>query len=200
MKNQTFLKLCRLFLLMIVISINSCNTSESDKPISKKDATPEIGTPMVTASLNGTLDTLWVDSLQFAKLKYNKIVFSFLLGQNNNITLSGWNAKGLTQSTYDSTPAITLSQGKAAPGVNFGSGTYFGNVLIKDINKIQKALKDSLVAPFVLFAPSINKRGLITYKILFGQELQTHISTNTKKSFIVTDPGFDANPTPPHDY
>lgn len=198
MKNQSFLMIGRIFLLMIVISIISCNSAVSDKTTPTKDSTANNSTSNVTNSITGTLDTLWVDSLQFVNLKNNKIVFSFLVGKANNIILSGWNAKGLIcKNSYDSTPALTLSQGNVASGVNFGSGTYFGNVLLTDINKIQKSLKKEPLAPYVLFAPSISS-GHITYKILFGQELQS--INNTKKSFAVTDPGFDANPTPPHDY
>lgn len=182
---------------MIFISIISCNSDESvKKPPPPKSPTANSYDSNLINCLSGTLDTLWVDRDKFLSLTNDKIIFSFLIGKTNNLLLSGWDPKGWPfKHKYDSIPVLTLSQGKADRLMIIGSGTYLGNIVLKDIGKIQTKLKNAPSQLFVIFAPSITS-GNITYKILFGTELQSF----AKKSFAVIESDYDANPTPPHEY
>ena len=143
--------------------------------------------------ISGVLDTLWVDSSAFANLSGNKLVLQYYIGNDDTLTLHGWSSK-LTGG-FNTPPSIKLSKGRKSD-LKYGPGSYFGDLVLKDINKIQKALKDNK-SKYVLFAPKMD--GLhIKYDIF----VSTDNPAVSFKDFLFAPTPTDAiaNPSPPRNF
>ena len=139
------------------------------------------------------LDTLKVDRAAFDALPSGKLVFSFVFGANDTLTMHGWSLHGGSKN-YDSLPNIKLVK-KAASLVPYGNGTYFGNVILatSDVNSI-KHLLNSNNAQWVLFAPKLQGNNIVYTIFVAKNGPGTLIETKA----IAT--GIDANPSPPKNY
>ncbi len=156
MLKSFFLRNYTLFFFTVVIATVSCNEANTDK--NKLDGSTEISgakSEVTTALLtSGLLDTLWITRATFLALPNAKLVFSFVFGTNDTLTLHGWSIKGAGTKQFDSLPNIKLKKGR--PGaLPYGNGTYFGNVLLGtgDVNQIQTKLNTVPGATHVVFAP-----------------------------------------------
>jgi hypothetical protein len=184
-------------LLFTVLIIMACNEKKEDQKLSDNSAAetqPVVIQPAIKA-FSGKLDTLVVDSLSFSKLPNAKMVFSFVFGENDTLTLHGWHAKGLLGTSFDSLPDIKLIKGNPSH-IDYGPGIYFGNVILKDVNKIQRALKTHN-AQLVIFAPKMVDTNHIGYDIFLGKNDPT-LSKISILAIINID--LDANPSPPKTY
>ncbi len=197
MKKQLFLKVFSFILMLTVFVLASCNENAGGKNnTASATNTGEKNTAATTppvAFISGTLDTLWTDSLSFTKLKKAKAYFAFYAGTNDTFTLHGWEASGLIPGSYNTPPDIKLVKGRAST-ITFGTDTYFGNVLLKDVSDIQKKLKTNN-AKYVLFAPEKNG-AYISYKIFLTNDTPPALI----KTFAIINTGSEANPSPPKTY
>lgn len=189
-----------LFLVTLFISVACNNDSSTDKsPVAEpaktetENTTSAATTPPAVMALSGKLDTLWVDSLSFTKLDKNKAVFVFYAGNDDTLTLHGWKDKG-GSSQFNTDPDVRLLKGRPS-GLSYGPGTYFGNVNMKDVNKITHWLDTAKQAKYVVFAPQLSG-GHVSYKIYISNENPMALV----KIFTVVPTGEEANPSPPKNY
>ncbi len=195
MAKHFILKKYPLIFLFSILSGGCINTDKKLEPaITEEGKVMNIAiTAPAVASFGGYLDTLWTDSLSFSNLPEGKEVFVFTFRDKDTLTLHGWDAKGLFNTGFDSIPDIRLYKGRPS-NLNYGSGTYFGNVILNDAKKIKKILKKEN-AQYVLFAPK--KLGEhISYEILVGKENPIALI----KKMIVIPTNVTANPSPPKNY
>lgn len=203
MLKSIFLRNYTFFFFTIVIAIVSCNDGNTDK--NKLDDSTKISSAkpggVAAASLTGGfLDTLWVTRATFLALTNAKLVFSFVFGTNDTLTLHGWSIKGGGPTQFDPLPNIKLQKGR--PGVlPYGNGTYFGNVLLGtgDVNKIQVKLNAAPSAAYVVFAPQKYGNN-IGYKIYLCDYNPSGPAVLKVDALPPTDSGIEANPSPPKNY
>ena len=174
----------------VLLFITSCNGNEDTK---KNTAPPMATTPGQTASLSpGKLDTLYVERQAFDTLGNGaKLVFSFTFKAADTLTLHGWLVKG---PNFDSLPNLKLKNWHAST-YSYGTGTYFGNVVLRnqEIVKIKSSLNSN--SNYVLFAPFLLGNNIM-YKIFVSDKLY-----GPKDQILVISPtGADANPSPPKSY
>lgn len=199
MKKQLFFSWYNIVFVLTLLTGASCNDNSSEKN-SAENTDTSTSTNIVTtspqsaaASFTGTLDTLWTDSLSFTKMDKDKAVFAFYTGGSDTLTLHGWKAKGIFQTEYNGVPDIKLLKGRAGP-LSYGPGSYFGNVILKDVKDIKKLL-DKEHAKYILFAPQ-KIDGHIWYKIFLGNDDPTALL----KMFNLIATTYEANPSPPKTY
>jgi hypothetical protein len=194
--TRTIILKLRLFTSLAVISMLMilCSSRCSDD-------SPAAG----TIGLNKYLDTLWVDSLSFAKLDTTKrIVFEFKIGGTgilnlDTLTMDGWTAPNLITDPFNDNPNISLLKGRTDSSVIIGPGTYLGNQSLykKQLKTIQDMLSSNM-AHYVLFAPKI-ENGHVSYTIFLGFDDPT-----AKHLIPFTTPpvgtGQSSNPSPPKNY
>ena len=199
MKKQLFFSSFNIVFVLTLLITASCN-DDSAKKNSVENSEASTATNMVStapqpaaAAFNGTLDTLWTDSLSFTKMDKDKAVFAFYAGGGDTLTLHGWKAKGILQTEYNPVPDISLLKGKAGT-LSYGSGSYFGNVIVKDVKGINKLL-DKEHAKYVLFAPQ-KTDGHIWYKIFLSNDDPIALV----KMFNLIATSYEANPSPPKTY
>lgn len=204
MLKQLFLKKYPLLFFISVILMASCNNGESEKSntgevIHSHISTNAETTPLTPNFINGRLDTLWVDSTAFNKLK-GKVVFVFTVGGKDTLTLTGWDAKKAhnnKEDTFNLQYDIRLYKANVSPQT-YGPNTYFGNMLLKepDLSYIQNIVTSSK-SKYVLFAPE--KFGNhIQYNIIASNTISLKINDGITPNLTVT--GKTLNPSPPKTY
>jgi hypothetical protein len=183
-----------LLFLLVFFYLAACN-QESDKQkeqptVSSSDTIKnKAGEPEVM-TIAGKLDTLWVSMAQFDALPDKKVVFLFTFGERDTLTMHGWTLKRNGGDEYDDPPNIKLLKGKAGP-YSYGPGTYFGNLVLTDINKIKKQLGAG-GASYVLFAPEKDGQH-VRYKVFGSRE----DPTLADKILALIPTSGEANPSPP---
>ncbi len=196
MTKQSFLvKYYVLFLAALFIS-GGCN---NDKATVAEPATGVTGTtataptPPAAGLTGGILDTLWITAPEFKLLNTNKALFIFYFGTQDTVSLHGWKDKGGTN-PFNTAPDIRLLKGKADAVLTYGPGTYFCNLVLKNVNQLINKINTNQ-ATHVLFAPQ--KTGdHVYYKIFLSKE--PHMIT--PKIFALIPTGDEANPSPPKTY
>jgi hypothetical protein len=104
--------------------------------------------------------------------------------------MHGWIFKKDPHREFEKSADIRLFKGKAS-SYTYGPGTYFGDVVLKDVLAVQRVLRDS-AAHYVLFAPEKDGEH-IKYKIFVSRE--EPMSLSKIEAAIATT--FIANPSPP---
>jgi hypothetical protein len=193
MKKQILKSFC----CACILGMMACNTNETKTPSADSSSadTAKDTAAIVRRITTGVLDTLWVDSLAFAKLPAGKLVFQYYVESADALTLHGWSVK--TFGGFETPPNIKLTTGRPS-SLNYGPGSYFGDLVLKnaEINKIQKALKDNK-SQFVLFAPKMD--GVhIKYEIFVGKDDPGF--ANKDFLFAPKPTGLIANPSPPRSF
>jgi len=181
--------------------LSSCGGGSADKEVAKTDAdsaakvAPAQMAPVQAAGItSGYLDTLWTDSENFDTLKIRRLVFSFVFGQLDTLTLHGWLETQNPNKQFDTDPNVQLKKGGATQFM-YGPGTYFGNEVLaqSDLKHVQIILR-SEKALFVLFVPT--KIGNNIYYEIFVSK--TMPFAPDKK--FTTPTGSGTNPSPPKNY
>ncbi|MEO6404805.1 MAG: hypothetical protein ABIY51_14305, partial [Ferruginibacter sp.] len=92
---------------------------------------------------------------------------------------------------YNPTPDVILQKGHKDATLTYGPGKYFGNLVLNDVNKIQKLITDNGYS-YVIFAPQYYNNH-VSYKIFLSME--AHLLE--PKTMAIVPTGDDANPSPP---
>ena len=197
--NLSFILFTSLFAAGIISCQNKNVQSEPQTTFQEQKISNKALTGLV-----GILDTLWIDSLSFAKLPAGKIAFQYYIGGIDTLTLHGWEAKGITGSNFVDTPVIKLLKGRSSGTMKYGPSIYLGDLILKngEINEITKALKKNK-AQYVLFAPNVLGKH-IYYNILvaFDDPNALFSDSSVHKFLIAPVPviGVSANPSPPKNF
>jgi hypothetical protein len=181
------------FFLLGIFLIGACNDDNTKDGNTNSSPSTDEGPPRVVKAglTGGTLDALYTDSAAFNKLKH-KVVFSFVFRGDDILTLDGWEDKN----PFDPDPNIELYQGYAVTGVNYGLGTYFGDVVLgaDDVNQIKREIKNKY--KYVLFTPNTTDvPNHIRYKISYS-----NIKPEKVETLILPATELYANPSPPRAY
>ena len=182
--------------MALVLLLTSCNRNDSspakadELDIVKKMAMK--GENKEELKLSGSLDTLWIEASAFASLN-PKLTFRFYV-TSDAFTLHGW--IGNSNSYNNRPPDVRLSVGREST-VQFGSGSYFGNLVLnaQSLNKIQKLIRDTH-AVYLLFAPQdpAANGGQVVYNIFLTNE---DPKAPTFFSINLVPTGEFTNPSPP---
>ena len=197
--NLSFILFTSLFAAGIISCQNENVQSEPQTTFQEQKISNKALTGLV-----GILDTLWIDSLSFAKLPAGKIAFQYYIGGIDTLTLHGWKAKGFIGTDFDDDPIIKLLKGRSTGSVKYGPSTYFGDLILTngDINTIAKALKNNK-AQYVLFAPNVLRKH-IYYNIFVGfDDPHALFSDSSEHRFLIAPVpvvGVSANPSPPKNF
>ncbi|MEO7266351.1 MAG: hypothetical protein ABIW38_15650 [Ferruginibacter sp.] len=192
--NLSLLKNQALLIVIPGLLLSACNNGK-DKEVTATNSTSDssivMPTPPTTYGLStGMLDTLWITAAEFANLDKNKANFIFYFGTMDTITVHGWKDKG-GPTPFNATPDVKLIKGKKDATLSYGPGTYFGNLVLLDVNKLQKLIQDSAYN-FVIFAPK-KLSSHVYYKVYLSKEAHTL----DYKTMAIVPSGDDANPSPP---
>lgn len=197
MTKQSLLQNIPVLFLMAFFLLSGCNSGPDEKTATA--TTDTINTvaaspaPPAAAFISGTLDTLWITATDFQKLDKSKAVFIFYFGDNDTISVDGWKDKG-GGSPFNATPDVRMLKGKKDATLSYGAGTYFGNLVLKNVTALQKKIVDN-AATHVIFAPSkLNNH--VYYKVFLSKE--PHMMVPKTLALIPT--GDEANPSPPKVY
>ena len=190
------LKLVSVNCILLFAACNSNNTSRvnTDSPTATSNDSPRTALAAPLA-IEGTLDTLWVDSGTFSNLPKGKLVLQYLIEPSNAVTLKGWSVKGANG--FDPPPNIKLVHGRSS-GIKFGPGNYFGDLVLKgdEVKKIKKDITDNK-SKYVLFAPQMSGSH-IQYEIFITSD---NPGSLVKEFLVAPKPtGFIANPSPPRSF
>ena len=181
-----------LFFLSTIIFLASCN---DDKGKKEDDNSAIVEKGPHTASLTpGVLDVLWTDSTTFNTIPNgSKLVFSFVFKINDTLTLGGW----IDKKPFDDYPNIVLTKGYPVAGVEYGYGTYFGDVVLQqnDVNAIKHDIRGTY--KYILFNPEKYKTNSIQYKITYSNVEPIMMQAN---AHVMPPADIYANPSPPKDY
>ena len=79
-------------------------------------------------------------------------IFIFRIDNNDTETLNGWKEKKGNDS-FNILPDVRFIKGNTDAALTYGPGTYFGNIGLTNIDKIQKKIIDSS-AIHVIFIPA----------------------------------------------
>lgn len=199
--GNAFLSKKNFFLFAVTILVSAgCNNENTDKTEPAKPAvtdtvksSSEPAYKKAAFAFPGKLDTLYAVDTSFLKVPNGKTVFAFTFGADDTLTLHGWDAKGVFQNGFDSIPDIALIKGHPSK-LDYGPGTYFGNVILNDAKEIKKLLKKTKTK-YVLFAPEkIGEH--ISYNIFLSNDDPALIKT----FFAPIPTNISANPSPPKKY
>ena len=173
----------------------ACNPGTDSKttPEGNADSTNKTLTaPARLGITEGALDILVADSASFAAVTDNKLVFSFTFAKPDSLTIHGWSFHGIVSHRFDSLPNLKLHNTSIVEANNtYFTDTYFGNLILSDVDKIQRRLKD-LGGKFVLFVP-----------VKLGNNIKYEIRISTESPYQQLSPdkyattSFSANPSPP---
>lgn len=193
MRRQINLPGFSLILFTAFALIVSCSNGGDDKKAA--DESGAVGKDVHTSSLTpGVLDVLWTDSTAFNTIPNgSKLIFSFVFKMNDTLTLGGW----VEKKPYDDYPNIVLTKGKAVAGVEYGYGTYFGDVVLQqsDVNAIKQDIKGTY--KYILFTPEKYKTNSIQYKISYSNVEPSLMEASAQ---VMPPANIYANPSPPKDY
>ena len=195
-KRSVLINFYVLFLAILFISVGCNNDRGTEKTIPSESAavpTASVPPPVTAGLTGGILDTLWITAANFKLLNTNKALFIFYFGTNDTVTVHGWKDKGGVD-PFSTSPDIRLLKGYADAVLTYGPGTYFGNLVLKNINQLIKKIDDNQ-ASYVLFAPQ-KTNNHVSYKIFLSKE--PHMITPKTMALIPT--GDEANPSPPKTY
>jgi len=199
MKEQFILQKNYVLFFMVLFATFGCNNGVDKNSTSGTLATCSINAAEVSDSVTesrtfgGKLDTLWIAAADFKKLDKDKAIFIFHFNNGDVITLDGWKEKGGTDS-FNIPPDVQFSKGNKDTTLKYGPGTYFGNIGLSKIKKIQKMITDSS-ATHVIFAPA--KLGEhVYYKIYLSKEPHMVL----RKTFALIPTEESTNPSPPKQY
>lgn len=199
MTTHYFLKNISTLFFIIIFLLAGCNSGVEKNTSTSTTNTDTIITPAAAATppaaalLSGKLDTLWTTATEFKNLNKSKAFFIFNFGNDDTITLDGWKDKG-GANPFNTAPDVRFLKGKPDGLLTYGPGTYFGNLVIKDVGKIQKIIRDSL-ATHVLFAP-YKSGNHVYYKIFVSKDPHMMVP----KTYALIPANNDANPSPPKVY
>ena len=176
-----------------------CNNGD-DKNTTRNTLPPDsIKTKGVTDTVakgrnfGGNLDTLWMTAESFKKLDKKNAIFIFRFDNNDTETLDGWKGKGSNDS-FNILPDVRFIKGNTDAVLTYGPGTYFGNIGLRNIDKIQKKINDSS-ATHVIFVPAKFQEH-VYYKVFLSKEPHT-LARKTLALIPVDD---NTNPSPPKQY
>lgn len=182
------------FFIVLLLSAGCNNDKEADNaatPEPVKTAESASQPPPVTAGLTaGILDTLWITATDFKKLDKNKALFIFYFGNQDTVSLNGWKDKG-GSNQFNTNPDVRLTKGRPDQVLTYGPGTYFGNLVLTDVNQLINKINSSNAVE-VIFAPQ--KLGSHVYYKIY---LSTEPHMVTPKIMPLIDPNAEANPSPP---
>lgn len=197
MTRQSFLVKYFVLFFAALFILGGCN---NDKDTAAEPATGDTvsaaraaAPPPAAGLTGGILDTLWITATDFKQLNTNKALFVFYFGNQDTIALNGWKDKG-GANPFNPTPDVRLLKGHADAVLTYGPGTYFGNLVLKNVNQLITKI-DANQATQVIFAPyKIGDH--VYYKIFLSKE--PHMKT--PKEFALISTGDIANPSPPKTY
>lgn len=185
------------FLIVVIFLLASCNGNNAAP--AKTDSLPATANTALKETgkdaklLSGNLDTLWMAAPAFASLN-PKLTFRFY-DTLNSLTLHGW--LGNNNGYNNRPPDARLAIGRQST-VQFGSGNYFGNLILSspDLNTIQGLISQNH-SLYVLFAPQISttSNGQVVYNILLTND-DPGILVKPSVAPLVTT-GIITNPSPP---
>jgi len=142
------------------------------------------------------LHYLWTDRVAFDALESKKLVFRFVFGQSDSLTMHGWTSKGSSGKEFDSIPNYQLLVG--IPTLErYGDGVYLGNeILPKDSIVNIKNKLTSTGAHYVIFEPYVIGKNL-AYHVLVSDIKPVE---EFDKNRMTTTTGSGTNPSPPKNY
>jgi hypothetical protein len=198
-KHFFFKKYYVIFLLPLFILGGCNNDKETDKtntaePVTSETTSTETAAAPIAAGLTGgKLDTLWITAPEFKLLNTNKALFIFYFGTMDTVSIHGWKDKGGAD-PFNTDPDIKLLKGHPDAVLTYGPGTYFGNLVLKNVNQLINKINNNQ-ATHVIFAPK--KLGDHVYYDIFLSK-EPHLLS--PKPFALIPTGDVANPSPPKTY
>lgn len=120
-------------------------------------------------------------------------IFIFRFDNNDTETLDGWKGKGSNDS-FNILPDVRFIKGNTDATLTYGPGTYFGNIGLRNIDKIQKKIND-ISATHVIFVPA-KFQDHVYYKVFLSKEPHTL----ARKTLALIPAGDNTNPSPPKQY
>jgi hypothetical protein len=190
-------------LLVVIVYLASCQapyqTPQKNDSLPSKSASAKA----FSSPLNSPFaDYLYADSSIFTNLRgkdNKKITFRFFIADIDTLTLRAW-VNDSARNNYpgiDTNFAFQLANG-AKSGIEFGKGTYFGNLVLynKEIQKIIHLIRANK-AKFVVFTPRdpTGNGGQLLYDVIATNANPLSFTDADKQNSFAN--GVVTNPSPP---
>ena len=163
--------------VLILISCNSA-TDQNKSSDSTNNATNSVtkNQPSPAFNLDGKYDTLYATKAKFVALPKLKLVFSFSFERgsiSDELTMHGWSLKsGGPHNFPQGIPDLSLARGNPDINLNYGPGSYFGNVVLEKqaVMDIQTELESGKGFEYVGFSPKKDTLTHIKYAIFLSKK------------------------------